>query len=338
MAVGKMTGPKKAAILLVAMGEEAAADIIKNLEDSEIQQVGYYMARFTDVSPEELDMVLEEFYNKSAAAPGGGFMINASADYVKNTLTKALGGDRAKSLVDNLSANVEESALESLKWLDPKAIANFITHEHPQTIALILAHLEDPEQTATVLKELPENLQADVVYRMAILEAIQPGVVAEIDEVLSREMQAAGAMGTAKVGGIEAVSEMLNSLDKSTETRILATIEESNPDLAEQIRELMFTFEDMVLIDTRGMQLILKEVQGQDLALALKTASEPIKELIFSSMSTRAADMLREDLEVLGPVKVADVEKAQQNLVKVARKLEEEGKIVIGGRGGGEVV
>jgi flagellar motor switch protein FliG len=337
MAVGKMTGPKKAAILLVALGEEAAADIIKNLEDSEIQQVGYYMARFTDVSPEELDLVLEEFYNKSTAGTEG-FIINASADYVKNTLTKALGGDRAKSLVDNLSANVEESALESLKWLDPKAIANFITHEHPQTIALILAHLEDPEQTATVLKELPENLQADVVYRMAILEAIQPGVVAEIDEVLSREMQAAGAMGTAKVGGIEAVSEMLNSLDKSTETRILATIEESNPDLAEQIRELMFTFEDMVLIDARGMQLILKEVQGQDLTLAMKTASEPIKELIFSSMSQRAAEMLREDLEVLGPVKVADVEKAQQNLVKVARKLEEEGKIVIGGRGGGEVV
>jgi len=337
MAAGKLTGPKKAAILLVALGEEAAGDIIKNLEDSEIQQVGYHMARFTEVSPEELDLVLEEFYTKSTAGTQG-FIINASADYVKNTLTKALGGDRAKSLVDNLSANVEESALESLKWLDPRAIANFITHEHPQTIALILAHLEDPEQTATVLKELPENLQADVVYRMAILEAIQPGVVNEIDEVLSREMQASGAMGTAKVGGIEAVSETLNSLDKSTETRILATIEESNPDLAEQIRELMFTFEDLVLIDARGMQLILKEVQGQDLTLAMKTASDPIKELIFSSMSTRAADMLREDLEVLGPAKISDVEKAQQNLVKIARKLEEEGKIVIGGRGGGDVV
>jgi flagellar motor switch protein FliG len=337
MGVGKLTGPKKAAILLVAMGEEAAADVIKNLEDSEIQQVGYYMARFTDVSPEELDMVLEEFYNKSASGTEG-YVLNASPDYVRNTLAKALGGDRAKSLVDNLSANVEESALESLKWLDPKAIANFITHEHPQTIALILAHLEDPEQTATVLKELPENLQADVVYRMAILESIQPGVVAEIDEVLSREMQAAGAMGTSKVGGIESVSEMLNSLDKSTETRILATIEESNPDLAEQIRELMFTFEDMALIDQRGMQQIIKEVPQQDLVMAMKTASEPIKELIFGSMSTRAADMLREDLEVLGPVKVADVEKAQQNLVKAARKLEEEGKIIIGGRGGGEVV
>jgi len=332
MAVGKLTGPKKAAILLLALGEEGAADIVKNLEDSEIQQVGYYMARFTDVAPEELDVVLEEYFQKHSGA-GGGFLINASGDFVKNTLAKALGSDRAKELVDNLSANVEESALESLKWLDPKAIANFITHEHPQTIALILAHLEDPEQTATVLKELPENLQADVVYRMATLESIQPGVVSEIDEVLSREMQAAGAMGTSKVGGIEAVSEMLNSLDKSTETRILATIEESNPDLAEQIRELMFTFEDLVLIDSRGMQLILKEIPQEELALGLKTASDPIKELIFSSMSQRAAEMLREDLEVLGPVKVSDVERAQQNMVKAARKLEEEGKIVIGGRG-----
>ncbi|MCH8844271.1 MAG: flagellar motor switch protein FliG [SAR324 cluster bacterium] len=333
MSVGKLTGPKKAAILLLALGEEGAAEIVKNLEDSEIQQVGYYMARFTDVSPEELDVVLEEFYQKNSGE-GSGFIINASGDFVKNTLSKALGSDRAKDLVDNLSANVEESALESLKWLDPKAIANFITHEHPQTIALILAHLEDPEQTAVVLKELPENLQADVVYRMAILESIQPGVVSEIDEVLSREMQAAGAMGTSKVGGIEAVAEMLNSLDKSTETRILATIEESNPDLAEQIRELMFTFEDMVLIDSRGMQLILKEIPQDELIMALKTASDSIKELIFSSMSQRASEMLREDLEVLGPVKISDVERSQQNMVKISRRMEEEGKVVIGGRGG----
>ena len=205
MGVGKLTGPKKAAILLLAMGEEGASEVVKNLEDSEIQQVGYYMARFTDVAPEELDVVLEEFYNKSGTA-GDGFLINASGDFVRNTISKALGGDRAKELVDNLSATVEESALESLKWLDPKAIANFITHEHPQTIALILAHLEDPEQTATVLKELPENLQADVVYRMAILESIQPGVVSEIDEVLSREMQASGEMqmsGEMASGGMD---------------------------------------------------------------------------------------------------------------------------------------
>ena len=337
MSIGKLTGPKKAAILLMALGEEGAADVIKNLDDSEIQSVGYFMSRFTDISPEELDMVLDEFYNKSVAGIQG-FSLNPSADFVKNTLTKALGGDRAKSLVDNLSASVEESGLQSLKWLDAKAIANVILHEHPQTIGLILAYLEDPDQTAAVLRELPENLQAEVVYRMAILESVQPGVVAEIDEVLTREMQTAGAVGASKMGGIESVAEVLNSLDKMTETRILATIEESNPDLAEQIRELMFTFEDLVLIDTRGMQLILKDHQGQDLALAMKTASDPIKELIFSSMSQRAADMLREDLEVLGPVKVSDVEKSQQVMVKIARKLEEEGKIIIGGRGGGEIV
>lgn len=337
MAVGKMTGPKKAAVLLLALGEEAAADIIKNLEDREIQQVGYYMARFTDVAPEELDSVLEEYYRK-IAMQNEGVAINASGDYVKNAITKALGGDKAKELVDNLSASSDEGALESLKWLDPKTIASFIMHEHPQTIALILAHLEDPEQTGVVLKELPENLQADVAYRMAVLESIPPGVVAEIDEVLSREMQSAGAMSSSRVGGIESVAEMLNTMDKSTESRILATIEESNPDLAEQIRELMFTFEDFVLIDGRGIQAIMKEIPQNDLVLALKTASDAVKELIFQNMSERASDMVRDDLENLGPVRVADVDQAQQKMVKVARKLEEEGKIIIGGRGGADVI
>ena len=338
MSIGKLTGPKKAAILLLAMGEDAAAAVLKNLEESEIQQVGYYMARFSDISPEELDVVLQEYY-RAQTGSRGGYMVTASSDFVKNALSKALGVERAKDLVDSLSANVEDRVLESLKWLDARAIANFITHEHPQTIGLILAHLEDPEQTAAVLKELPENLQADVVYRMAILEGIQPGIVAEIDEVLSREMQAAGALGTSRVGGIESVAEMLNSLDKSTETRILSTIEESNPDLAEQIRELMFTFEDMVQMDPRSMQVILREVDQRDLTLSMKTASDAMKELVYKSMSKRAAAILKEDLSLLGPVKVSDVENAQQRMVKIASRLEEEGRVVIGGRSGaGELV
>ena len=337
MSVGKLTGPKKAAILLLSLGEEGAADIIKNLEDQEIQQVGYYMARFTDVSPEELDNVLEEFYRK-VSIQKDGVTINASGDYVKNTLTKALGSDKAKDLVDNLSDSAEEGALESLKWMDPRTIAQFIMNEHPQTIALILAHLEDPEQTGAVLKELPENIQADVAYRMAILESIPPGVVAEIDEVLSREMQNTGAFSASKVGGIEAVAEMLNTMDKSTESRILATIEESNPELAEQIHELMFTFEDLVLIDGKGIQAIMKEIPQNELVLTLKTGSDAVKELIFSNMSERAADMVREDLENLGPVRVSDIDTAQQKMVKIARKLEEEGKIIIGGRGGADVI
>ena len=332
MSVGKLTGPKKAAILLLAMGEDNAAEVLKNLEEIEIQQIGYYMTRFTDVAPEELDIVLEEFYRKSVMQDEG-VGVSASSDFVKNALVKAMGSDKARDLVDNLKAHQEEGALDSLKFMDPKIIAGYIAAEHPQTIALIMAHLTDLEQASMVLRDLPENLQADVVYRMAALESIPPGVIAEMDEVLSEEMKSAATVGT-KVGGVESVAEILNTMDKASETRILATIEESNPDLAEQIRELMFTFEDLVLIDSQQMQIILKEVEQQDLVLSLKTASDAVKELIFSSMSSRASDMIRDDLEVMGPVKISDVEASQQKIIQMIRKLEEDGKIVISGRGG----
>jgi len=336
MSVGKMTGPKKAAILLLALGEDGAADVMKNLEEAEIQQVGYYMSRFTDVSPEELDIVLEEFYRNSVMADEG-VNISSSPDFVKNALTKALGADRAKELSDNLRAGEDEVGLEALRYAEPIMISNYIRSEHPQTIALILSYLKNVEQSATVLRELPESLQADVLYRMAVIESIPPGVVAEMNEVLTEEMKTAGSMATS-VGGVEPVAEILNSVDKATETRILASIEESNPDLAEQIRELMFTFEDMALIDAKQMQIVMKDVDQADMLLALKTASDAVKELIFSSMSSRAAEMVRDDLENLGPAKISDVEAAQQKIIKVVKKLEEDGTIVIAGAGGGDVV
>ncbi len=336
MSVGKMTGPKKAAILLLALGEDGAADVMKNLEEAEIQQVGYYMSRFTDVSPEELDIVLEEFYRNSVMADDG-VNISSSPDFVKNALTKALGADRAKELSDNLRAGEDEVGLEALRYAEPIMISNYIRSEHPQTIALILSYLKNAEQSATVLRELPESLQADVLYRMAVIESIPPGVVAEMNEVLTEEMKTAGSMATS-VGGVEPVAEILNSVDKATETRILASIEESNPDLAEQIRELMFTFEDMALIDAKQMQLVMKDVDQADMVLALKTASDAVKELIFSSMSSRAAEMVREDLENLGPAKLSDVEAAQQKIIKVVKKLEEAGTIIIAGAGGGDLV
>jgi len=332
MSVGKLIGPKKAAILLLAMGEDNAAEVLKNLEEVEIQQIGYYMSRFTDVSPEELDIVLEEFYRKSVMQDEG-VGVSASSDFVKNALTKAMGADKARDVVDNLKAHQDEGALDSLKFMDPKIIASYISHEHPQTIALIMAHLTDLEQCSMVLRDLPENLQADVVYRMAAIESIPPGIIAEMDDVLNEEMKTAATVGT-KVGGVESVAEMLNQMDKATETRILATIEESNPDLAEQIRELMFTFEDLVLIDSGQMQIVLKDIDQQDLVMSLKTASDAVKELMFSAMSSRASDMIREDLEVMGPVKISDVEGAQQKIITVIRRLEEDGKIVISGRGG----
>ncbi|MCP4686830.1 MAG: flagellar motor switch protein FliG, partial [Desulfobacterales bacterium] len=228
-------------------------------------------------------------------------------------------------------------SLDSLKWLEPATVARHIKSEHPQTIALILAHLEEPEQTARVLKELPENLQADVAYRMAILESIPPGVITEIEEVLSRELKASGETPAGKVGGVESVAQVLNTMDKLTESRILATIEQSNPVLAMQIRELMFTFEDLVLLDPAGMQAVLKEIPQNELVLSLKTASDAVKEHIFTNMSERAAGMVRDALDALGTVRMADVDLAQQKLVKIARKLEEDGKIVISGAGSGDV-
>ena len=327
MSVGKMTGPKKAAILLLALGEDAAADVMKNLEEAEIQQVGYYMTRFTDVSPEELDIVLEEFYRNSVMADEG-VNISSSPDFVKNALTKALGADRAKELSDNLRAGEEEAGLEALRYAEPVIISNYIRTEHPQTIALILSYLKNAEQSSAVLRDLPESLQADILYRMAVIESIPPGVISEMNEVLTEEMKTAGSMATS-VGGVEPVAEILNSVDKATETRILSSIEETNPDLAEQIRELMFTFEDMALIDAKQMQLVMKDVDQADMVLALKTASDAVKELIFSSMSSRAAEMVREDLENLGPAKLSDVEAAQQKIIKVVKKLEEAGTIII---------
>jgi len=336
MSVGKMTGPKKAAILLLALGEDAAADVMKNLEEAEIQQVGYYMSRFTDVSPEELDIVLEEFYRNSVMADEG-VNISSSPDFVKNALTKALGADRAKELSENLGAGEEEAGLEALRYAEPIMISNYIRTEHPQTIALILSYLKNAEQSSAVLRDLPESLQADILYRMAVIESIPPGVISEMNEVLTEEMKTAGSMATS-VGGVEPVAEILNSVDKATETRILSSIEETNPDLAEQIRELMFTFEDMALIDAKQMQLVMKDVDQADMVLALKTASDAVKELIFSSMSSRAAEMVREDLENLGPAKLSDVEASQQKIIKVVKKLEEAGTIIIAGAGGGDLV
>ena len=336
MSVGKLTGPKKAAILLLALGEDAAADVMKNLEESEIQQVGYYMRRFTDVSTEELDAVLEEFYRNSVMSEEG-VSISSSPDFVKNALTKALGADKAKELSDNLRAGEEEAGLDALRFAEPIMISNYIRNEHPQTIALILSYMNNVEQSSTVLRELPESVQADVLYRMAVIESIPPGVVSEMNEVLTEEMKTAGRMATS-VGGVEPVAEILNSVDKATETRILTSIEETNPDLAEQIRELMFTFEDMALIDAKQMQIVMKDVDQADMVLALKTESDAVKELIFSSMSSRAAEMVRDDLENLGPAKLSDVEAAQQKIIKVVKKLEEDGSIVIAGAGGGDVV
>ncbi|HLC25547.1 MAG TPA: flagellar motor switch protein FliG [bacterium] len=336
MAIEEYTGPEKSAILLLSLGEDIAAAILKYMEEPEIQKLSNYMSQVDAVSGDTVNRITQEFYQK--ALEGGG-LTRGGGEYLRKVLSLALDPEKVDWILENISVPSEETGLETIKWLDPKTIASFTRGEHPQTIAIILAHLESQQATA-VLGELPEILRSEVALRIATLERIPSGVLKDLGEVLQKELQATGTVETVRkstIGGVEVVAEMLNQMDQSMEHGILSKIEETHPDLAEQIRQLMFVFEDLIHVDDRGMQQIMKEVSTDNLVPALKTASEGLREKIFRNMSERAAMMLKEDLEALGPVRLADVEKAQQAIVRVAKKLEDEGKILIGKRGGEDV-
>src|SRR3989304_929210 len=336
MAIEEYTGPEKSAILLLSLGEDIAAAILKYMEEPEIQKLSNYMSQVDAVSGDTVNRITQEFYQK--ALEGGG-LTRGGGEYLPKGLSLALDPEKVDWILENISVPSEETGLETIKWLDPKTIASFTRGEHPQTIAIILAHLESQQATA-VLGELPEILRSEVALRIATLERIPSGVLKDLGEVLQKELQATGTVETVRkstIGGVEVVAEMLNQMDQSMEHGILSKIEETHPDLAEQIRQLMFVFEDLIHVDDRGMQQIMKEVSTDNLVPALKTASEGLREKIFRNMSERAAMMLKEDLEALGPVRLADVEKAQQAIVRVAKKLEDEGKILIGKRGGEDV-
>jgi flagellar motor switch protein FliG len=329
----KLTGPEKAAVLLISLGDELASDVLKNLDDKDIQLIGNYMTRAASVSSDSIDSVSEEFYREASSGEGG--LVAGGRDYVKKVLEKALEPWKVQELMERMAFTGEEESgggLDAIRILDAKTIANFMRNEHPQTCAIILAHL-DPSHAAAVLKELPEKFQSEVALRMAVLERIPPGVIKELDEALAAEFRSAGAVEVSKIGGVGSVAEILNQMDHATEARIISEIEGGNPELAEEIRKLMFVFEDLIKVDDRGMQTILKDVSSQDLLIAIKTASEPLKAKIFANMSERAATMMKEDLEAMGPQRLSEVEKAQQNILKIAKKLEEEGKVVIGGAG-----
>jgi flagellar motor switch protein FliG len=331
VAAKRQKGYEKAAILLMAIGEEAASEVMKNLDAKDIHKIAKAMAALEDLSSEDIDAVVHEFHEHA-----GGGAIYMGGDYMKKVLTKTLGNDKAKSILEKVSSGDNESMLETLKWLDAKTIANFIKGEHPQTMSVILAHLEQ-EHAAAVISFLPEKLRTDVVLRVATLESVQPEVIRELDAAVQWAFSTrAGHSSVA--GGVGAVAAILNNLDSTTEGAIMGEIEGMNPDLAAQIQKLMFVFSDLVTIDDRGIQMILKEVGNEDLVMALKTADEALKDKILKNMSERAAQMLREDMEATGPVKLSDIEKAQQTILKIARRLEQEGKIVIGGKGGEELV
>lgn len=320
----KHSGPQKAAILLLAFGEEISAEIFKQMTEFEIKRIGSAMSRLGRVDGEVIDEVMEEFYivlqsNKKYFLGGN--------EFTRKLIESAFQGDQASGIIDDLA--LESSAtLESLELIDPKTLANFLRAEHPQTIALILAHLE-PKKFGETLKLLPDSLHTELILRIANLEAVSPEIIDEIDDVLRNEIQRMGNVTQQQIGGIEPIVEMLNLMDKITEENILDRLEERDPDLAEQIRKLMFVFDDLIKIDDRGIQTIMREVKTDQLKLALKTASEGVKELIFRNMSQRAAENLRDEMGNAAPAKLTDVETAQFAIVQVARRLNEEGKIVI---------
>lgn len=328
------SGPEKSAILLLSLGEDIAPLVFKHMNDQEIQRISNYMSYIRNVEVETVNQVLQEFAEMTGTVGG---MVAGGKEYVKRLLLKALDPEKAEWVINNLSIPTLETGLEALRWLDAKTIARFLQGEHPQTIAVIVAHL-DPGQAGAVLTSLPTVLRPEVLLRIARLERIPPGVIQELDKVLRNELRATGAFETGQVGGVQSVAEILNNVDQTSEREIMERIEEINAGLAEEIRQLMFVFEDLRTVDDRGMQQILKEISSEDLTLAMKTASDELREKILRNMSQRAAEMVREELEVMGPVRVSDVERAQQKITQVAKRLEAEGKIVLGGKGDNAVV
>lgn len=322
-------GVEKAAIFLISIGEEAAAGIMKNLEVHQVGMISSCISRLKSVKKQDVDEIIKEVSLKI----NSGDVHLTGGDYVKKILKKGLGEENAGKILE-LAA--KETSLDTLKWVDPKTLSNFLITEHPQTVALVLSLLESA-QAAEVLSRLPDNLKDDVAKRIAITEKIPESAISELEEVLKGQLDLNKGKGR-KVGGIKAVAEILNHSDRSTEQMILEKMEKENQKLADSIRQLMFVFDDLIQVDDKGIQTILKEIRTEDLSLALKTASNSLKEKIFKNMSQRAAQILKEEMELKGPAKVSEVEKAQQNIVRIARKLETEGKIAIAGRGGDELV
>ena len=330
---GELTDIEKVAVLLTTLPEEVASNVLRYLDTIEIERISTCMARLGRVKSGTVDSVINDFMQMAAEGTGA---ISLGKDYAENLISKVLGADEAKSMVAKLSENKGEETFELLNDLDPKMLTDLTRNEHPQTIALILSHLS-PEKTGNVMSNLPEELRAEVVLRISKLEPVPPEVVSEVAQMLEDGVKAMGDVG-GQLGGVKSVADILNQMDRAAESSVMTKIEEADPKLAEEIRQLMFIFEDLVLIDDRGIQEILKEISSDDLARALKTASDSVKEKIFKNMSERAVEMLNEDIEDMGPIKLSDVEKAQLSITQIALRLEEEGKITVGGRGGEEEV
>ena len=334
MDYNKLSGKQKAAILLVALGPDVSATVFKHLNDEEIEELTLEIANMRAVEKEVKDMVLEEFYELCQAHD---YINQGGIEYAREVLEKAVGKERANSILERLTATLQVRPFDAIRRTDPAQLMNFIQGEHPQTIAMIMAYLQ-PEQAAKVLSYLSPDIQADVSNRIALMDRTSPDIVKEVETVLERKMSAIVSNEYAAAGGIQSIVNIFNFADRGTEKNILDRLEERDPELAEEIRKRMFVFEDIILLSDRAVQVVLRQVDTHDIALALKTASEDVTEKIFRNMSKRAAQMLKEDMEYMGPVRLREVEDAQQRIVNVIRQLEDSGEIIIARGGEGEVI
>ncbi|MCX6548084.1 MAG: flagellar motor switch protein FliG [Holophagaceae bacterium] len=333
--MSKLTGMQKAAVLMVTLGDETASNIFKYLEEDEIQSISREIAITKHVQPEVAEEVMEEFHTMTQAR---SYISQGGIEYAKKLLIKSVGPEVARKIIDRLVKALESSAgFTSLERANPQQLSKFIQSEHPQTIALILAHL-NASQAAELISSLPEALRSDVAMRMASLQEISPEVVRRISLILEQKLEALGSFATEAYGGVRAVAELFNRMDRNTGRAVLEKIETENPQLAASIRDLMFVFDDILLIDDNGIAEILKRADKKTLTIALKGTSEELQNQFYRNMSSRAVELMKEEMEFMGPVKLKDVEKSQHEVVEIVRQLEEEGVISIGGGGGEDYV
>ena len=327
----EFTGLQKAAILLITLGPERSADIFKHLKEDEIEELTLEIANTRSISPQVKEDVLNEFYQICLAQQ---YIAEGGIGYAKELLDKALGADKAQEVISKLTASLQVRPFEFVRKTDPSQLLNFIQDEHPQTIAMILSYLTAP-QASMVLGALPPEKQADVAKRIAMMDRTSPDVIKEVERVLERKLSSLVNQDYTIVGGVDAIVSILNAVDRSTEKHIMESLEIEEPELADEIRKKMFVFEDILLLDNRAIQ---RDVDNADLGVALKAANEEVQNVIFKNLSKRLAAMIKEDMEFMGPVRMKDVEEAQQKIVSVIRKLEDAGEIVISRGGGDEIV
>lgn len=328
------TGKEKAAMLLIALGPELSSDVFKQLKEEEIEQLTLEIANIRSVTPNDKDIIMEEFYQMCLAQD---YIAEGGIGYAKDILEKALGAEKSMEIINRLTVSLQVRPFEFIRKTDASQVLNFLQNEHPQTIALILAYLR-PSQSAEVLSALPQDKQADVAKRVAVMDRTSPEIIKEVERVLEKKLSSLVLEDYTATGGLQSIVDILNSVDRGTEKHIMETLEIEDSELAEDIRKRMFVFEDILQLDNRSIQRFLREIDNSQMAIALKGATEEVQDAIYGNMSKRLSDMIKEDIDFMGPVRLKDVEEAQQKIVNVIRKLEDSGEIIISRGGGDEII